>query len=94
MSPSLPIPTEQYDKRPALYDDYHIEEFALGTISNCFGPDYKIFDGRRIPRTPNGDLKLFNRIVEINATRLDFTGKPNLISQYDVPADPWYCSKK
>jgi len=76
--------------KPALFNEEHIENFALGSISACFGPDYQIFEGRRIPRTPNGDLKLISRIVEINATRLKFTGQPNLVSEYDVPAAPWW----
>ncbi|HFC11345.1 MAG TPA: 3-hydroxyacyl-[acyl-carrier-protein] dehydratase FabA, partial [Anaerolineae bacterium] len=77
-------------RRPALYDDYHIEHFATGSISACFGEEYRIFEGKRIPRTPNTYLKLFNRIVEINATRGKFGGKPNLVSEYDVPVDAWY----
>lgn len=86
-----PTPVPSYKPRPALFDDFHIQQFAMGSISACFGPDYRIFEGRRIPRTPNGDLKLFSRIVEINAERFKFEGKPYLVSEYDVPVDPWYC---
>ena len=75
---------------PALFNEDHIQEFAMGSISKCFGPDYEVFEGRRIPRTPNGDLKLISRIVEINARRFGFTGEPNLISEYDVPASAWF----
>ncbi|VAW38157.1 Enoyl-[acyl-carrier-protein] reductase [FMN], inferred for PFA pathway [hydrothermal vent metagenome] len=81
------------DHRPpttALFDDYHIQHFAVGSISACFGPDYALFEGRRIPRTPNGDLKLFSRIVEINAERFVFEGEPNLVSEYDVPQAAWF----
>ncbi|MGB1251559.1 MAG: PfaB family protein [Candidatus Promineifilaceae bacterium] len=84
------LPPTDYRPRPALYNDDHIENFALGSISACFGPDYQIFEGKRIPRTPNGDLKLFNRIVEINCERHKFTDKPNLVSEYDVPVRAWY----
>ena len=59
-SPALPSrPAPAFNPSPALYDDYHIQNFAMGSISACFGPDYEVFEGRRIPRTPNGDLKLF-----------------------------------
>ena len=88
--PSLPTPVEAFTPRPALYNEDHIENFALGSISACFGPDYQIFEGKRIPRTPNGDLKLFNRIVELNCERHKFDGKPNLVSEYDVPVNAWY----
>ncbi len=76
--------------KPALFNEDHIQEFAMGSISNCFGPEYKIFEGRRVPRTPNGDLKLISRIVEIKAERFVFTDQPSLISEYDVPPDPWF----
>ena len=86
-------PTATFTPRPALYDDWHIENFATGSISACFGPDYAVFEGKRIPRTPNTYLKLFNRIVEINCERGTFTGNPNLVSEYDVPVDAWYFEK-
>ncbi len=89
-----PSATAQYRTGgPALFDDTCIENFAVGSISACFGPAYKIFKGRRIPRTPNGPLKLISRIVEINAERLVFSGQPNLVSEYDVPVDPWFCQQ-
>ncbi len=90
-APQLPIPA--FTPRPALYDDSHIQNFAMGSISACFGPDYAVFEGRRIPRTPNGDLQLFNRVVEINAQRLKFGDNPNLVTEYDVPVDAWYTEK-
>jgi 3-hydroxymyristoyl/3-hydroxydecanoyl-(acyl carrier protein) dehydratase len=95
----LPVPvpstvTAQHTTAgPALFDDSHIENFAVGSISACFGPDYQVFEGRRIPRTPNGPLKLISRIVEINAERLVFSGNPNLVSEYDVSVDPWFCQQ-
>lgn len=92
ISTTPPRVSAQYTTHgPALFDDSHIQNFAMGSISACFGPDYQIFEGRRIPRTPNGPLKLFSRIVEINARRLEFDGNPNLLSEYDVPVDPWFC---
>jgi 3-hydroxymyristoyl/3-hydroxydecanoyl-(acyl carrier protein) dehydratase len=89
----LPKPVEAFNPRPALYDDFHIQNFAMGSISACFGEDYRVFEGRRIPRTPNGDLKLFSRVVEINAERFQFNGRPNLTTEYDVPVDAWYTEK-
>jgi 3-hydroxymyristoyl/3-hydroxydecanoyl-(acyl carrier protein) dehydratase len=75
------LPVEAFRQRAALFDDFHIENFALGSISACFGPDFQVFEGRRIPRTPNGDLKLFSRVVEINAERFHFKNEPNLTSE-------------
>ncbi|HSH01336.1 MAG TPA: PfaB family protein [Anaerolineae bacterium] len=89
-APQPPVATAQYKPSPALYDDHHIKHFATGSITACFGEDYRIFEGERIPRTPNNELQLFNRVVEINAERLVFTGKPNLVTEYDVPVNPWF----
>ena len=45
VTPSPSLPKADFRPRPALYDDWHIENFATGSISACFGPDYEIFEG-------------------------------------------------
>ncbi|MBT5829027.1 MAG: 3-hydroxyacyl-[acyl-carrier-protein] dehydratase FabA, partial [Candidatus Latescibacteria bacterium] len=44
-----------------LFNEAHITEFATGSISACFGPDYNMYESKRCPRTPNGDLQLISR---------------------------------
>ncbi|MCP4537298.1 MAG: PfaB family protein [Chloroflexi bacterium] len=75
---------------PPLFDETHITEFATGSISKCFGPEYDIYEGRRIPRTPNDDLQLISRILRVNGERGKLEEYSSLVSEYDVPADPWF----
>jgi len=76
--------------KDSLFNEYHIEQFAQGNIAACFGSEYAIYGERRIPRTPNGPLKLINRILETHGTRLQFKSGSYLVSEYDVPVTDWY----
>jgi 3-hydroxymyristoyl/3-hydroxydecanoyl-(acyl carrier protein) dehydratase len=64
---------------------YHIEQFATGSIAECFGPAYRIYDHRRGPRIPNGEFQFISRVL---------TAKPqpsaNLVAACDLKADGWY----
>jgi 3-hydroxymyristoyl/3-hydroxydecanoyl-(acyl carrier protein) dehydratase len=97
----LPSPTsvqEQTPKAPmaedrdedALFTRYHIEEFATGSLVACFGPDFSIYDNRRAPRTPNGDLMLISRVLEVTGKRLDLKNPASVLSEYDVPEEAWF----
>ncbi len=77
----------------ALFDETHIENFALGSLAACFGPEYARYDTRRAPRTPNGDLKLISRITSVDGTRGQVTAGSGLVTEYDVPKNPWYCQQ-
>jgi 3-hydroxymyristoyl/3-hydroxydecanoyl-(acyl carrier protein) dehydratase len=74
----------------ALYNQYHMVNFATGTISECFGPEFKIYDNRVAPRTPNGDLQLTTRVMEVVGERHNFKKPAFCVAEYDVPADAWY----
>jgi 3-hydroxymyristoyl/3-hydroxydecanoyl-(acyl carrier protein) dehydratase len=74
----------------ALYTQYHMQHFAKGKISECFGPDFKIYDTRTAPRTPNGDLQLTTRVIEVNGKRNDFSKPAFCVAEYEVPEDAWY----
>jgi 3-hydroxymyristoyl/3-hydroxydecanoyl-(acyl carrier protein) dehydratase len=78
-------------RKPVLFDESHIEAFAAGPIVDCFGPEYAIYETRRMPRTPNGDLKLLSRVLEFNGCRHELKPFSSLVTEYDVPADPWFC---
>jgi len=80
-------------KQPALFDERHITEFAVGSLAACFGPEYATYDTRRAPRTPNGDLQLISRVLSVNGTRGEVVAGSSLITEYDVPAHPWYCDQ-
>ena len=75
---------------PALYDERQIQEFTVGSVAACFGPEFAIYEGRRAPRNPNGDLQLLTRIVD--ASPREHPPRPGawIVGEYDVPDDPWF----
>ena len=75
---------------PALYDERQIQEFTVGSVAACFGPEFAIYEGRRAPRNPNGDLQLLTRIVD--ASPRENPPRPGawIVGEYDVPDDPWF----
>ena len=80
---------EDRDQGP-LFTRYHLEEFATGSIANCFGPEFSFYDNRQPPRTPNGDLQLISRVLETKGTRLEFKQPASVVAEYDVPEDAWF----
>jgi 3-hydroxymyristoyl/3-hydroxydecanoyl-(acyl carrier protein) dehydratase len=83
-----PIPTAH---QPVLFGRTQIEAFASGSIVDCFGPEYQCYEGRRTPRIPNGDLQLVSRVVGFEGQRHDFKQPACLVTEYDVPSNPWFC---
>ncbi|MBE2195506.1 MAG: hypothetical protein IAE83_15135 [Anaerolinea sp.] len=76
--------------RPALFDEAAIHEFALGSVVKCFGEEYRIYENRRAPRIPNGDLLLVSRVTEMHGKRHELAGGSRTVSEYDMPAAPWF----
>lgn len=80
------------DAKPphVLFDHSDLIEFATGSIVKALGPEYGVYQGRRSPRIPNGDLLLMSRILSIQGQKGNFTAPSQVTAQYDVPADAWY----
>lgn len=76
--------------RPGLFDSAQLDAFGSGKMSDCLGPAFAQYDSRRIPRIPNGDLKMMSRIVSIDAERHNFARPAELVAEYDVPVDAWF----
>jgi 3-hydroxymyristoyl/3-hydroxydecanoyl-(acyl carrier protein) dehydratase len=76
--------------RPVVYDRAQLAEFATGRVSACFGPDFSIFDGQRVPRIPSGELMLMTRVTEIQGQRNDFTVPASIVTEYDAAPDDWF----
>lgn len=74
-----------------LYSSAQITEFAVGSLTACFGDMYAVYDGRRAPRTPNGQLQLISRVVAATGRQGSVVPGATLRSEYDVPASPWFC---
>jgi 3-hydroxymyristoyl/3-hydroxydecanoyl-(acyl carrier protein) dehydratase len=75
---------------PALFDSQQLDAFGTGRISDCLGPAFAKYDGRRIPRIPNGDLKMMSRIVAISGRAGIYDRQASVTAEYDVPPDAWY----
>ncbi len=89
VSEGAPAPSPEPEKE-ALFTQYHLEHFATGSIAECFGPDFAIYEGRQPPRTPNGDLQLTTRVIEVSGERMDFSKPAYAVAEYEVPEDAWY----
>jgi 3-hydroxymyristoyl/3-hydroxydecanoyl-(acyl carrier protein) dehydratase len=76
--------------KAALFDTPKLVEFATGSMAKCFGPEFLVFEGRRYPRIPNGDLLLMHRILEITGERHHFERESKITSEYDVPQEAWF----
>ena len=73
----IPQAVQQPDPVPVvhqsvLFDRAQIEAFASGSIVDCFRPEYQCYEGRRMPRIPNGDLQLISRVLDFEGQRHDF----------------------
>ncbi|NNJ11054.1 PfaB family protein [Chloroflexales bacterium ZM16-3] len=77
--------------QPPRYDEAAIQQFTTGSIAACFGPEYAIYNSRRAPRNPNGDLQLISRVVSMEGQRGEIVPGASLVAEYDVPTNPWFC---
>lgn len=73
-----------------LFDTSQLVEFATRSMARCFGPEFAVYEGRRHPRIPNGDLLLMSRVVEIDGKRGQFNQPASILTGYDVPLDAWF----
>jgi 3-hydroxymyristoyl/3-hydroxydecanoyl-(acyl carrier protein) dehydratase len=93
-NPKYLDPTEGVKIAPrsegALMNEKDITTFALGDMTECFGPDFEIYKGRKMSRQPNSDLQLISRILSVDGSKGDFSKDVPIIAEYDVPEDAWY----
>jgi 3-hydroxymyristoyl/3-hydroxydecanoyl-(acyl carrier protein) dehydratase len=74
----------------ALFALDDLNEFATGSIVKCLGKEYGVYQGRRGPRIPNGDLLVMSRILSIMGRKGEFDQASSIEAEYDVPANAWY----
>ncbi len=89
----VPGPSVPTAPKPAQFGPDKISEFATGSLTKCFGEHYAMYENRKAPRTPNGDLLLMSRILEVKGTRGEFNTKASLVAEYDVSEDAWFYQK-
>lgn len=78
------------DGEPAMINELHLAHAALGDLGTAMGPEFDVYQERRAPYIPNGDFQFVDRIMSLTGTRGDFSGSPEMVTEYDSPADAWY----
>lgn len=88
---AVPLRAEEITEEKApLLTEAQLVAFATGSPSACFGPAYAAFEHRRLPRIPNGDLRLISRVLNIAGKPGDIRPGAALVGEYDVPANAWF----
>jgi 3-hydroxymyristoyl/3-hydroxydecanoyl-(acyl carrier protein) dehydratase len=85
-----PAIIQQLHRDRFVFNRHDLEEFALGSLERVFGPEYTVFNGRRVPRIPNGDLLLFDRVLEIKGQCHQLNAPATITTACIVPQDTWY----
>jgi 3-hydroxymyristoyl/3-hydroxydecanoyl-(acyl carrier protein) dehydratase len=73
-----------------LFTTAQMAEFATGSMAKCFGSLFDLYEHRRHPRIPNGDLMLMSRALEITGDRRQINKPASIVTEYDVPTDAWF----
>lgn len=76
--------------RQPVMDSRQLDAFGAGSLVDCLGPAYAVYEGRRVPRIPNGALKLVSRVMELSGEPGNFRQPASILTQYDMPLDPWF----
>ena len=72
-----------------LFDKDWLAEFATGDIVKCLGQEFDIYQNRRSPRIPNGDLLLMSRILSIQGNRGEFNQPSQISAESDISSNAW-----
>ena len=72
------------------FTDWQLKQFATGSIADCFGSAYRVYDHQRGPRIPNGDLQLIQRVLRVEAEFGCFEAGSKLVAESDLRANDWY----
>ena len=76
----------------ALLTEEQVREFCLGSVAKCFGEEFSIYDKGivKASRMPNTHLNLVSRVLEVKGQRHHIKPDSTIITEYDVPDNPWY----
>jgi 3-hydroxymyristoyl/3-hydroxydecanoyl-(acyl carrier protein) dehydratase len=85
-----PPPAQHTDAGPPAFDEADIDNFALGSIEACFGPEFAIYNTLRAPRTPNGYLQLISRVQETVGRLREFIPGSYVSTETDLPSEAWF----
>ncbi|MBI9049267.1 MAG: hypothetical protein JEZ00_07605 [Anaerolineaceae bacterium] len=74
-------------------NETQLAEFANGSMAACFGDEYLIYEDRRHPRIPRGELMLMSRIDKVIGERHQLNQSAEIYAAYDIPAQAWFGSE-
>jgi 3-hydroxymyristoyl/3-hydroxydecanoyl-(acyl carrier protein) dehydratase len=84
------LTNKQKTSENPLLNEEQISNYALGSLVKIFGSEFEPFENRVLSRQPNTDLQVVSRVMSFAGERNIFTGKPSLITEFDVPINPWF----
>ncbi|MEM1007729.1 MAG: type I polyketide synthase, partial [Myxococcota bacterium] len=84
-------PKSTYEHDALLYTHDQIMEYAIGSPSLCFGPEFQVFDQDRfLARLPNPPYLFMDGVTHLEGTCAQMKEGTRVISFYDVPEQAWY----
>ena len=78
------------NKAVPLYTTDQIIAFTIGDPRVCFGDLFANYEGKRMPRLPNGPLRYLDRVYEIIGTSGKVENGSSLVSEVDIGNLAWY----
>lgn len=76
--------------KPGIFNEEQFMQFAIGSPSLAFGPEFAKFDSRFIARLPGPPYQFVSRIVSADHPFLKVVPGGWVEAQYDIPANAWY----
>ncbi|MBN2002560.1 MAG: hypothetical protein JXA21_04320 [Anaerolineae bacterium] len=86
----LPSTSPKSNIQNPKFTESQLRAFGTGDLVQAFGPAYARYQGRRIPRLPNGDLLCMSRVLWIDGAQNEIAPGATLLSEFDVPANAWF----
>jgi PfaB family protein len=78
------------ESKEPLFTKQHLQAFATGSLAECFGPAFSVYEQRKPPRMPAGDLQLIDRVLDVSENPPDAKSRGHLTAECDIPVDAWY----
>jgi 3-hydroxymyristoyl/3-hydroxydecanoyl-(acyl carrier protein) dehydratase len=78
------------DNHRAQFDRGAVRAFAKGSPTQCFGALFAPFEGRRVPRIPNGSFRFIDRVLTIDGPKGEVAVGRTLVADYEVDPEAWF----
>jgi PfaB family protein len=79
-----------YESRRVQFDADDVRAFAKGSPTACFGALFEPFEGRRVPRIPNGSFRFLDRVVNVDGPKGEVEVGRTLVGECDVSSNAWF----